>query len=296
MSDSTVDGGTASSTYTQALDGGNATTLFPAGGPLLTAYTDAAPCPRVTVNVTEVEPGTVTATLHRVYEDRNEIVPGADVVPATGGFVRTDYYPPLGVPVSYRTEMFDVNGASLGFTDSSTTTLDVPDSTCWISSPFTPSKSVQVELDDEASSALDVEVVATTHNIGGRRIVITEASYGYTNIPMSFWTQTLADAQAVEDVFLDGLGLTVIRVAPPMQVPRVLYAFGMPSRQEVNLPGGVEDAFFALAVDESTAPSTAVVAAVLTYGRFTNNLSSYGEFKQTYGSYRDAILNPPAEL
>lgn len=292
MTDRVVDGGNASSTFTDTLDGGSAATVF---GPALQPYTDKAPAPRVVVNVTSVRSGTVTATLHRMYDNVDEIVPGADGVAAAGGFVRTDYFPPFNTPISYRVEMFDVNGASLGFSDAEATTVEVPDSTCWISSPFNPQLAVQVELDDEASSNLRTDVNAQTHNIGGRRIVISDSVYGYVSIPMSFWVDTVADADAVEAVFADGLGLSVIRVAPPMQVPRVLYAFGVPNRQEVNLPGGVEDTFFDLSVDEASAPSTALLAAVLTYARYTNNLPSYGAFRSQYGTYRDAILTPPAE-
>lgn len=292
MTDRVVDGGDASSTFTSTLDGGSASTIY---GPSLQPYSDGFPCPRVVVNVTTVVPATVTGTLHRIYDDVDEVVPGADMVPSAGGFVRTDYFPPLGVPVSYRVEMFDINGASLGFTDAETTSIDVPDSTCWMSSPFNPQLSVQVELDDVASSKLQSDINAQTHNIGGRRIVISEAIYGYVGIPMSFWVESVDAAVAAENVFADGLGLSVIRVAPPMQVPRVLYAFGVPTRQEVNLPAGVEDTYFDLTVDEASAPSTSIVAAVLTYGRYTDNFATYGSFRSQYSTYRDAILNPPAE-
>lgn len=291
-----LDGGDASTLFTQVVDGGDASTIYPAIAPAVTGYTDGSPGPRVVVNTTEVAASTVTGTLHRIYGNNDDIVPGADGIPATGGFVRTDYYPPLGTPVAYRVEMFDANGASLGFTDAGVVTLDVPASTCWISSPYTPSLAVQVELDDEASSNLTREITATTHLIGGRRIVISEAAFGYASIPMSFWVSTVQEARDAEDVFVDGLGVCVFRVAPPMEVPRVLYGFGIPTRQEVNLPAGVEDTFFSLTVDETAPPTTAIIAAVVTYGRYTNNLTSYAEFTQMYGTYRDAQLNPPAEV
>lgn len=291
-----LDGGNASTLYDQVVSGGDASTIYPSIAPELTGYTDASPCPHVIVNVTEVAASTVTGTLHRIHGNDDDIVPGAEGIPATAGFVRTDYYAPLGVPIAYRVEMFDANGASLGFTDAGAIILNVPDSTCWISSPYDPAKSVMVELDDQSGSALRQTVNSSVHLIGGRRIVISEASYGYESIPLSFWVSTKEEADAAEAVFIDGLGLSVIRVAPPMAVPRLLYAYGMPTRQEVNLPGGVQDTFFDLTVDEASAPTTVIIAAVLTYARYVNNLGSYAEFTQMYGTYRDALLNPPAEV
>lgn len=290
------DGGDSTTLYDEVTSGGDSATIFPAAAPIVQGYIDGQPCPRVQVNVAEVAAGTVTATLHRIYGNNDDIVPGADGIASVSGFVRTDYYPPIGTPIAYRVEMFNGNGASLGFTDAATIILDVPPSTAWITSPYDPTKSVQIELDDEASSQLAKTIVSSSHLIGGRRIVISEAAYGYAGIPMSFWVTTVAEARAVEDVFLDGLGLVVIRVAPPMEVPRVLYAYGVPSRQEVNLPAGIEDAFFALTVDEASAPTTVIIVAVIPYARFTNNLTTYGAFTQMYGTYRDALLNPPAEV
>lgn len=262
---------------------------------IATPYTDDAPAARVVVNLTAVPAGTVKAQLHRRYDDVDSIVPGADGIQATSGFVRTDYYAPLGVPVTYQAELFDTNGASLGFSPSATTTLDVPDSSAWLSSPTDPSLVVRVEMDDEAGSSLTRDIVSTVHQIGGRKILIAEDDYGLTNVPMSFWVDDLDDARTVDAIVRDGLGLMVFRVAPPMEIPRIMYAIGIPSRQEVNLPAGVEDTYFDLTVEEGSSPSTVILVAVLTYGRYTSNFASYGAFKSTYGTYRDALLNPPAE-
>lgn len=291
-----VDGGNASSTYTTTLDGGSASTLFPPEAPTLTPYVDRAPGPRVVVNVTEVFPGTVTATLHRRYDDEDDVVPGADGIAAVGGFVRTDYYPPIGVVVIYQVEMFDLNGASLGYGAESATVLAVPGSTAWVTSPTDPTLSVMVDMADDAGSSITHDVVYSAHQIGGRKVVISEFDYGLTGLPMSFWVASVADARVVDGIVEDGLGLMVFRVAPPMEVPRLLYAIGIPSRQETNLPAGVEDTYFDLTVEEGAAPSTVLLAAVLSYGRYTDNIPTYGEFTSTYGTYRAALLDPPAEV
>jgi hypothetical protein len=263
---------------------------------LATPYADNAPGPRVVVNVTAVTSGTVTATLRRRYGDTDEVVPGADRIQATTGFVRTDYYPPVGVPVTYQAQLFDVNGAAIGYTASATTTIDVPDSSAWLSSPTDPNLTVQVEMSDDAGSSLTRDIVSSVHQVGGRKILIAEDDYGLVNIPLSFWVDTVAEARVVDAILRDGLGLMVFRIAPPMEVPRVLYAIGSPSRQETNLPADVEDTLFEMTGDEGSAPATVIVAAVITYGRYTSNIATYGAFRSQYGTYRDALLAPPAEV
>lgn len=289
-----ADGGYPDSVATRDIDGGDPGVPFFPTAPLLTPFTDAAPCPRVRIEFTEFDAGTETATVHRVADGEDLIVPGADNVGALGGLVRTDFYPPFGVPVRYYAEQFDAAGLRIGVTASATVTLDVVDA--WISSPIDPRKSVRVDMEAEAASSLVNPVDAVVHNIGGRRILIAEASYGLDDLDMSFWVLTVAEQRTAAALFRDADGVVVFRVPPPMEIPRVLYAFGVPRRSETNLPGGVEDFLFSLTVTEVSAPTTQVIVAQLPYSRFARYFPSYRAFKSAYSSYRDALLNPPPEV
>lgn len=287
-----ADGGNASSTYTSTLDGGNAGSVF---GPELTAYTDAAPCPRVRVNVTDVIAGTVTATLHRVYDERDDTVPGAQRVTAGAGFVATDFYPPLRTPVRYYVEFFTAAGVSLGVSDAEYTQLETPPGESWLTSPFDPSMSLRVEMADNAGESLVPDIVGSVHQIGSRKIALLDSTYGLTQLPMSFWTETIDEARTAMQIFRDGVGLVVYRTPPPMEVPRVLYGWGTPEASETNLPGGVDDFLFSVNVEEVDSPTAAIIAAQRPYRLYVNAFPTYAAFSSAYGTYRAAVIDPPAD-
>jgi hypothetical protein len=88
--------------------------------PTLTTYRDAAPCPRVEVYFEEFAPGTVTVTVYRSAAGREFEVRGAVEAATAGALTRIDFECPFNIPVTYRAEMFDADGLSLGFTDVAT--------------------------------------------------------------------------------------------------------------------------------------------------------------------------------
>lgn len=262
--------------------------------PQLTPIDDDAPCPRVQLIVAEFLPGTATVTMHRLTSDGDAVVPGVNRVSGLGGLIRYDYYAPFGVPVTYQAEMFDANGASLGYSIAGTVTLNVTDAV--ITSPTDPRKSVRVEMGAAAGSTLTNPVTAQVHEIDGRRILIAEADYGLDGVPLSFWTDTLQQYRAVLDVFRSANSLVVFRIPPPMEVPRTLYVFGVPTRTETNLPMGIEEFGWELQGTEVTPPTTQVVIALVTYARFRNYFPTYRAFLAAVGTYKNAQLNPPPEV
>jgi hypothetical protein len=88
--------------------------------PTLTMYRDAAPCPRVEVFFEEFAPGTVTVTVYRSAAGREFLVRGAVEAATAGALTRIDFECPFNTSVTYRAEMFDEDGLSLGFTDPTT--------------------------------------------------------------------------------------------------------------------------------------------------------------------------------
>lgn len=85
--------------------------------PTLTTYTDDAPCPRVEVYFPTLDPDCATLTVYRTAAGREYQVRGAVEAATAGSFTRIDFECPFNIAVTYRAEMFDSAGLSLGFTD-----------------------------------------------------------------------------------------------------------------------------------------------------------------------------------
>ena len=117
--------------------------------PILTAYVDAAPCPRVEVFFPSLAAGTATVTVYRLAAGREHRVRGAVKAPTGGTLTRIDFEVPFGIPVTYRAEQFNAAGLSLGFTDSTSITVAVTDS--WMHNPLNPAGSVRVFFGDDTA-------------------------------------------------------------------------------------------------------------------------------------------------
>lgn len=88
--------------------------------PVLTVFTDAAPCPRVEVFFPSFDAGTVSVTVFRISGGREFQVRGAVRAATAGSLSRIDFEVPFNEAVSYRAEQFDAAGVSLGFTPTTT--------------------------------------------------------------------------------------------------------------------------------------------------------------------------------
>lgn len=260
----------------------------------ITSLIDAYPGPRVRVESDALAPGTEYVTLRRMTADDDVAVPGAERVPALAGFILTDYYPPFRTPILYRAEMFDADGDSLGYTETGPAYVD--EDRTWLSSPTDPNRALPIELAASAGSALADEFVGQVHRIGTRRVLITALGTGLVDLDMSFYTDTIAEYQQALAIFRQNSGAVVIRTPPPMQVPRVLYFWSpKPTRMEWNLPAGIEWFDWQNVGTEISAPTSKVIAAVLSYRRYVEAYPSYRAFADANLTYRMARLNPPID-
>ncbi len=96
--------------------------------------------PSVQIVVSDVKPGTVAVDVYRIADGRTTLVRGGIHKSAIGGTTLVDWEAPFGVPIQYRAEQFDSTDTSLGYTETSSTTLDVADT--WIHQPLNPSLAV----------------------------------------------------------------------------------------------------------------------------------------------------------
>jgi hypothetical protein len=263
-----VDGGDAFSVFTDTLDGGNAFTVFPSAGPELTPAPTGTPVPSVQIIITDVLPGTVAVDVYRIADGRTTLVRGGIRKSAIGGTTLVDWEAPFGVPIQYRAEQFDDADTSLGFTDTSSTTLEVTDT--WIHQPLNPSVAVSpLRLSKTASDVarstpgdvVYVQGAELATRIGGQR-------RGVAAVPFELLTRSLADADRVQAVFGQygsrGAGVVCIRTPPPMRLPRTFYASVDEVHEvPVNIQIGREDITFTFEATEARPPAPGLVTAVL---------------------------------
>lgn len=264
-----VDGGNASSTYTDTLDGGNAFTVYPAAGPDLVAVADGISVPAIRVGVTEVLPGTVAINLYRISDGRPALVRGGIRKYAVGGAAVVDWEAPFGVQVTYRAEMFSDAEAtiSLGFTDSSTTVLDVREA--WFHQPlkpsigFSPTMLWGTALERTRETPGDLVYpqgaeVATW--VGGQR-------RGLSAVAFKLLTDT-DGADQMQAVFgqygTQASAVLCIRTPPAMRIPRTFYAAVSEVKETtLNRPGVDAAIQFDFTATEARPPAPGLVAALL---------------------------------
>lgn len=169
--------------------------------PILTAFVDAAPCPRVDVFFEDFDPGTVTVTVYRISGGRSFEVRGAVRAPTAGSLTRLDFEVPFNVPVSYRAEQFDADGVTLGFTESSSLEgIAVRDA--WMHNPLNPQGAVRVTMLDTAAKSLSRPVPGEVSYPRGRRVgvVLSEPRRGLAETVFDVFTETHADADRVQNL------------------------------------------------------------------------------------------------
>lgn len=161
----------------------------------LTAYLDA-PCPRVEVFIDDLDAASVT--VYRLAGGRQFPVRGAVGAPTAGTLSRIDFEVPFNTEVTYRAEMFDADGLSLGFTDPESITLNVADT--WMHNPLDPQGAVSVRLVDSAARSLSRPVPGEISYPMGRRVgvVLSEPRRGLRGAVFDVITETLADADLVQ--------------------------------------------------------------------------------------------------
>jgi hypothetical protein len=258
--------------------------------PIADVFADMSPSPRVRLTLDEFEAGTEYVTILR---DGDEVA-GAVEVRAAGGVIRTDYHAPFNTVLTYRAAQYNSDMEFIAYT--SRVFCVVPWDGVVFSDPADPKVAVEVRLSDSAGANLFEGVEATVHALGERRIVIASASAtGLDDLNMDFYTDTITDYRKVVQLFKQTRGVILVRTPPPIEVPRVLYAWGIPRRQEVSLAVGLELFDHQLTLQQVSAPSTRVVAGVITYARFRSVYTTYRDFLGAYLTYRDALTTPPDE-
>lgn len=169
----------------------------------ITLLTNVTAAPFVEVLIDDLIPEAASLTVYRLAGGREFQMRGAVNAPTAGAFTRIDFEIPFNIPVTYRAELFDESGNSLGFTDSATTTLVVADS--WMHNPLDPSGGVKVVFGEDGEWKVTRPTPGVVSRPLGRRVgvVLSEPRYGVTGIGLVVRTSTDADADKVQAMMGD---------------------------------------------------------------------------------------------
>lgn len=193
--------------------------------PTITPYFDADPCPRTEVFFPEFAPGTATVTVYRSAAGREYLVRGAVRAATAGSLSRIDFECPFNIPVTYRAEMFDADGLSLGYTDPTTLTEvydglepeeDLPpdvdlypfsvylgtglvSTDTWLHNPLDPQGAVKVIARLGSAASISRPVVGGISRPLGRRVGVV-LSQGRSGIRDMVWDITAYDLETADKV------------------------------------------------------------------------------------------------
>jgi len=257
--------------------------------PTLTTYKDADPCPRVEVFFESLDPAAVTVTVYRSAAGREYRVRGAVDAPTAGTFTRIDFECPFNIPVTYRAEMFDADGLSLGFTDP-TTLFDLVDGEfpgddvfpatglysrdTWLHNPLDPSGAVKVSLAASTGRSLSRPVPGEISFPLGRRVGVALAEprqglRGFRFDVRVFDTDAADKVQAL----IGGYGTTTVPVVcirlggdeTRLRVPKPLFLGVLDIAEvDINVAWGGGDTRQEMVGDEAAPPIPGLFIPLLT--------------------------------
>jgi len=249
--------------------------------PTLTVSVDPNPMPRVEVLFTSFVALTAFVDVYRLAEGREYKVRSAVKAATAGALTRIDFEVPFGIPVTYRAEMFDAAGVSLGFTDTTSVLLDVDET--WVHNPLNPAGAVRVTMADSAADSLSRPVSGALFHPEGRRVgvVIGGAKQGLRGVNLDCYTLTDADTDSFAALTGTYNSTTVpvlcfrIPATMKMRIPRPLFAAVLdPTEVAFDLRMGGSAVMWQSTGDEVSPPTPALVVPLLTNADINANFAT----------------------
>lgn len=235
----------------------------------VTLTADVTDLPYVEVLVEDLSPEVDTVTIYRLAGGREFRVRGAVNIAVAGAITRVDAECPFNTLSTYKAEMFDVAGESLGYTLTNETTLAVDET--WIHNPLDLTGGVMVDLLDKTGSVIsrpvDGEVVHPFGRVVG--VVISRGRKGLTDFPLLVSTATTADADKFTVLLGDYATLAVpvlcIRSGSTLRIPKPFFMSVLdPKELGLNVAAGGELIDWELTGDEVAPPAPGIIAPLLT--------------------------------
>lgn len=291
------DGDTAEdTTYLYTWDGTagqSASTASPAPQP--TVYTDANPSPRVEVDVLSGPADAVAITVWRNWGNQQTVVRGCLQAPFSSAFLVIDYEVPLGVPVTYACQTFDVNGTpSPVFPVSAPVT--VASTSAWLSDPLAPATVVEVPLRQPAATVLKFASLrgvtyaadSSTVSVAGSNLPIGFARTRRlaSKVPIEVRTTDAAAASALRALLLQVFPLCVRVPANLAPVLGGLAYLGLSDVTETLWPDG-NNTTFQTSGDSIQPTMQAIVAPLRTWKTLQSEATSWAQVQSLYATWLD---------
>lgn len=255
--------------------------------PAFTLYMDGNPS--VEIFFTNYVAGTVRVRLYRYSEGRTWLVRGGvDIAPSVA--VR-DYEVPSGVTSTYRAEMFDEAGNSLGFNAPASVTM--PEFGPVVHQPMDPALFAPVTVLLDTAQTLvrrtPGELTYTEGSTVGRRIGVQRR--GLSGAQLEFMTDTIADADMVQAMLgtyeTEQVAVLCFRTPPPIRLPRTLFCASESLEEiETDVHMGGTAVRYRMQVDEVEPPFPGLVKPTLTYDDI-DTVGSYTVQDGLWATYSD---------
>lgn len=129
--------------------------------------------PKVEVQLSGLSASVARVTGYRLANGREQLVRGMIDVAVSGGGTWVDFAVPAQ-QATYKVELFDSSGSSLGFSES--VDVELGFTGCWMHNPLSPSGAVKVTLLDSAGASLSRPVPGAVVYPKGRRVGVMVAN------------------------------------------------------------------------------------------------------------------------
>lgn len=238
---------------------------------VLTPTLDNDPCPRVEVLITDIPLGAATVTVHRLAAGRDFEVRGAVKTPVTGALTRIDFEVPFGVDATYRAELFNSSGLSIGFSDTATTFVDVEET--WVHNPLDPQGATTVMFRDNAARSIQRPTEGEPQWPMGRTVavIVSGQRRGIQDVTLDVVVDSIDQADRLQAMAGSYGSRTVpvicfrIGSQDRVRLPRPLFAGVLNlDEQDMTYVLGGETIAFGITGSEAAPPTPALVVPLLT--------------------------------
>ncbi|WP_282790938.1 hypothetical protein [Streptomyces sp. CC224B] len=237
-------------------------------------------------------------TVYRVASDGSRtLVRGQDglldrTLIASDLMVIEDYEAPLGVPVSYRIELYEPGSTSPSTRSSDTVTIPAGDrNEAWLKDPGNPQRNCKVMVTKAPDWQRPIE--QTTYRVKGRRNAVTlSATRGGLEGDLTVWTRT-DDERAALHWILDSGSTLLWQAAPGMGVADMYVTVAQAT--EARTGGTAMDPWRAwtLPLTETDMPVTTGVgtSAGRTWQDVLAEFNTWQDVLDTYATWEDVLLD-----
>jgi hypothetical protein len=238
-----------------------------------------APALTVSVTITRTGPSGTPATV------RNwQAAPAA-----AGPVIARDFEAPIGVPLTYTAQAFNVSGAVI---DTATATVTVPSAGCsdtWLNDLARVANSLQVGI--ESLPQLDHPVPNSVHEIITRRAPIVTSDIAHTpSFELSVLTVSLDERDQARSILGNGVPV-LLRTPPEDGIGNLYFSVLGFTEQRIVAAGTVPDRRFVISGRQVQRPDPKLYApiGVATYAHVKATFATYTALKAGRANY-DAVL------